>query len=230
MRRPLLLFLAFLFSLQSVAQNPELFKTWYLYEIEFDLGDPLSISNITPSISPILSINTSLDFTGFGACNDFSGNFTYELDSNGYEFLTAGNYSNTTLKCINQEHINFEVNYFLYFSSGLPLFLQVGQTFLSLEVAPGFLLKFQDTPILSISENTKQPVYFYPNPVSNTLFISSENTLIENITVYSVLGEKVMELTAKEINSIDVSSLSEGLYLLEINTPEGRNIQKFIKK
>jgi len=70
----------------------------------------------------------------------------------------------------------------------------------------------------------------YPNPVSNTLFISSENTLIKSLSVYSVLGEKVIKVNTNEFNSLDVSSLSEGLYFLKITTSEGKSIQKFIKK
>lgn len=88
------LLILFIISFQSFAQNPELFKTWYLTSIEYDLEGGLEVSSINPNISPTLIINELLEFEGFGACNSFSGEFTYSYES-GMQILTPFNYNET---------------------------------------------------------------------------------------------------------------------------------------
>ncbi len=68
----------------------------------------------------------------------------------------------------------------------------------------------------------------HPNPVSNELFISSESLQIEKIKIYSISGKEILSLETKE-KIIDVSTLSEGIYFVEVTFQEGIGIQKFIK-
>ena len=78
-------------------------------------------------------------------------------------------------------------------------------------------------------KNDKLNIAVYPNPVSETLIITSEGVPIEKIKVYSISGQII--LTSENVqNSIDVSGLSEGFYFLEIFSAEGSSIQKFTKK
>lgn len=72
-------------------------------------------------------------------------------------------------------------------------------------------------------------VIVYPNPTSDILFITSENMDIEILTVYSISGKKIIEQTNKT-NLIDVSSLSKGMYFLEVVSEKEKGFQKFIKK
>ena len=56
----------------------------------------------------------------------------------------------------------------------------------------------------------------YPNPASNTLHIVAGN--IEKVEIFTVLGKKVLDAYT---NTIDVSSLSNGLYIAKIHQENG---------
>ena len=95
---------------------------------------------------------------------------------------------------------------------------------------PGFELNYQNFPIpLSVSDLSLSKFSIYPNPVSDQLFISSKNTVIETISIYSLTGKKVFE-GANKTNSIDVSTLSKGMYFVEISSASGKSVKRFIKK
>lgn len=67
----------------------------------------------------------------------------------------------------------------------------------------------------------------YPNPVDNILNINSDSSEEKLITIYTTSGQVVKNLkTADENLSIDVSQLSSGTYILNINNVP----YKFIKK
>jgi len=238
MKKLLFVLLINLLSFQGYAQDPNIYQTWYLMYAEVDLGDPyLIVEDVNPPISPSLTISENLDFTGFGACNSFSGDFMYENDPNYGDILTAQNFSQTNNSCEFQQHTTFENNYFYYFNTeGLPLIVSYwedvnnGVSYLDLEMGPGFLYHFQNTPLLSINNNDIVSAVIYPNPVSNTLFVSSENNTVQSVSIYSVLGTKVKNISASSVNSINVSNLSKGIYFIEIYSTEGKIVKKFIKK
>ncbi len=85
-----------------------------------------------------------------------------------------------------------------------------------------------DACLLSVSEVVLDSlVAIYPNPVSEILNLSVyEGLLFKKATLYSALGQKVLASPEK---SIDVSSLSEGIYFLEITTDKGNLSKKIVK-
>jgi type IX secretion system substrate protein len=86
------------------------------------------------------------------------------------------------------------------------------------------------TAILSFPDFTLDNITIYPIPVSNTLLISSEETFIELLTVYSVSGKKILEQKGDRTNFIDVSDLTSGLYFIQLSG-EGKTVtKKFIKE
>ena len=57
---------------------------------------------------------------------------------------------------------------------------------------------------------------FKSNPASTKLFISTKNgEPINEITIYNQLGQKVLH-EKRVIDKIDVSTLEQGLYIIEI--------------
>ena len=205
---------------------PSLINNWYLWGINYDSGDFLDIATIDPPISPNLSIYPNLDFDGYGDCNSFEGNFEYDAVN---ETLTALNYSETLAIC---EGESIEADYFAFFSNGEPLSYHIN-IFNSNELtisSPFFNydLVFNKNPILSSPSFEKLNVVIYPNPVSDKLYVSSENIVIEKLNIYSISGQKVLEQHTS-INTVDVSSLSKGMYFIEIATSEGKTVKKFIK-
>lgn len=81
---------------------------------------------------------------------------------------------------------------------------------------------------LSTPEFENFNVEIYPNPASDRLFVKSK-TPVKSIKIYSVLGK---EFSAKMLNNetIDVTSLSPGLYVLKLYSETSEHTFKFIIK
>jgi hypothetical protein len=85
---------------------------------------------------------------------------------------------------------------------------------------------------LSIVENETIDFVLSPNPVQeNISIIVPENSIEYSYSIYSIIGTKVKEGTL-QLNSIEVSSLLNGMYLLELQDKStGRKTtKKFVKR
>jgi hypothetical protein len=227
----ILLFLIGAFScLQAFAQdpNPDLFQTWYLYQIDFEGGQQVIVESFDPPIIPTFILEPSLEFNGFGACNTFEGLFTF-FPPDSFEVASE---SHTTTSCgffLDQ----FEVDYFSFFDQGTFMISNIetdSDGYQTLYLTGGIFTTctFRNIPVLATPEFQQPDFSVHPNPVKNELFIASENIPIELIKVYSISGSQVMEVSS-DLNFLDVSNLSEGIYFIEIFSSEGSSIQKFIK-
>lgn len=69
---------------------------------------------------------------------------------------------------------------------------------------------------LNIKSNEISGLNIYPNPVTNgTLFINTKLNAEKNITVFDVLGKEVLNTTTSA-NSVNVSKLSAGVYIVKV--------------
>lgn len=83
---------------------------------------------------------------------------------------------------------------------------------------------------LGVEANAYTQITYYPNPVQDQLTVSASD-MIENITVYNLLGQVVMQVEAKDkVVSLDMSSLSAGTYLLKTNVADGVSTYRVIKE
>ena len=69
-------------------------------------------------------------------------------------------------------------------------------------------------------------VIIYPNPVQNILYVKG-NSEAYSIEIYSLIGQLVK--TVSNANEIDVSLLSQGIYLIRIRNDNISTTQRFIK-
>lgn len=70
----------------------------------------------------------------------------------------------------------------------------------------------------------------YPNPVSNgKVYITSKNDLDKEITIFDVLGKKVLQTTLSS-RELGISNLSPGVYIIKINEGEATATRKLIVK
>jgi hypothetical protein len=73
-------------------------------------------------------------------------------------------------------------------------------------------------------------VTIFPNPTKHILNIyNSWGDIIEEVKVFSVDGIQVRSFKV-DLNRIDISSLSNGLYLIQVNTSQGTFEQKIVKQ
>jgi hypothetical protein len=78
----------------------------------------------------------------------------------------------------------------------------------------------------SIEDQTQLDISIYPNPTSNTIFISGNKTPIA-VAIYNVLGKEVLSI--KNTNNINVQALPIGVYVIRISDDVGQTNRKFIK-
>jgi hypothetical protein len=82
---------------------------------------------------------------------------------------------------------------------------------------------------LSVGDEILNNFKFYPNPSSDIITFNSLDQ-IENITIYSVLGEKITnKIIDYSNNKLDVSGLASGTYFMKVFTNSKTGNYKFIK-
>jgi hypothetical protein len=82
---------------------------------------------------------------------------------------------------------------------------------------------------LSVEKLFESKMSLYPNPVVNFLNISTTVT-IDNIEVYNVIGRRVLSISSLINNTLDVSTLSKGVYLIKISGENAITSMKFVKE
>ncbi len=85
-------------------------------------------------------------------------------------------------------------------------------------------------PVSGIDELSGNQVNIYPNPFNGTVNVLSSK-LMESIKVLDVTGHEVYFEAVNAVNqSIDLSKLSQGVYLVEVNSGGEISTQRIIKK
>lgn len=84
---------------------------------------------------------------------------------------------------------------------------------------------------LSLVDNGDASIILYPNPAADMLSISNiESLMVKKVSIISTLG-KVIKTVSLNNNSFSIADLAEGLYILTIETEDGKKYsESFIKK
>jgi uncharacterized delta-60 repeat protein len=92
-----------------------------------------------------------------------------------------------------------------------------------------YLIKLHTEASLSTTSfDAANAFVIYPNPAQNVLHLQSNNfTTIKAVKIYDLQGKVVLQDTNDTIN---VSNLAKGLYIVKIATEEGEVTKKFIKE
>jgi heat shock protein HslJ len=228
-KNSLLILCGFFFFENANAQDSNLYNTWYLYQLEVDLeGSVWDVEVEQPKVLPYLTINEDLTFNGIGACNSFSGTYTYDAEQ---VTLFPVNFDATLNLCDTSAEDNFEVLFFNYVEAitEQTITINTNPNFseLKLEIAPGYIANYRNVS-LSISESILKPLEVYPNPVSNELNILCNGFKVYQIKVFDALGNLVIKYKFQN-QVVNTSSLSKGIFFLEIESEKSKIIKKFIK-
>ncbi len=79
---------------------------------------------------------------------------------------------------------------------------------------------------LDVAQNNISGLKVYPNPAKNTLYVTSDNFTAKEVQLYDVLGKSVLN-TKTANNTVNISSLSKGIYVVKI-TEEGKTATRKI--
>ena len=125
-------------------------------------------------------------------------------------------------------------------SIGTNVFASVNRQNVKLHIPEGTKPTYQDAPVwqdfilldgteASINElKANIDIKIYPNPVQNELKVESEFK-INNVEICDLAGRIVLIPHSSFFNSINVSALPQGVYLVKIYTDKGVVTQKVVK-
>ena len=87
-----------------------------------------------------------------------------------------------------------------------------------------------ETPVVGISDYSKNIISIYPNPTTDVINISSTST-ITDYTIYNMIGNRVMSTNVNASNAVvDMSTLTKGVYFVEVNQNGILTNKRIIKK
>jgi hypothetical protein len=79
---------------------------------------------------------------------------------------------------------------------------------------------------------SEKNISLYPSPALDNITIGTDNIIkIHSIHVYTVLGKNIINQEVNNLNTyeLNISKLENGIYIMEINTENGRLTKKFVK-
>jgi hypothetical protein len=93
---------------------------------------------------------------------------------------------------------------------------------------------FDNISLKMATTNSTEDVFaanfgIYPNPAKNVINISSVKT-IEKAEIYNIIGKKVISTSNLSNNSLDISSLTKGVYILKLVSGDVVGTRKIIKQ
>lgn len=229
-----------------VIPEPQLFQTWFLRSIQHNDGSNEyqaagEITNEIPpndnliqiqELTPTLTIQEDYTYSGFGACNTFNGTLNFNNDPHINRSFIALNTSNTSDDCGNSTYNAFENDYFN--------FLQIGGWYSIIPENSGDgLTLFMHNPIfgraiftnypLSVSEKQLQDIKLTFNPEHTKLYVNNSSNSIINIKIYNTYGQSIKSIS-NDFDTINIATLTAGIYLVKIETNFGSVTKKIIKK
>ena len=83
---------------------------------------------------------------------------------------------------------------------------------------------------LGVLDDEIEGFVYYPNPADETINLSALDN-IENVVLYSILGQKVIDLSVDSISTqINVSNLSTGTYIMKVTVGDQIGTYKVLKR
>jgi hypothetical protein len=96
------------------------------------------------------------------------------------------------------------------------------------DFAPVLNLAYGQTPS-GIKETNSVQFSVYPNPANGLLTIEKANETITHVEITNLLGATVLVPPVVQ-NTINITSLPTGIYMLNVTTQNGKGTQRFVKE
>ena len=177
-------------------------------------GNPISVVK-TNSIDGSISISGDGNIIVFGQ-NSKKKIATYKFENN--DWIKKGNDINSITSFGFDVSLSDDGNTVV---SGIPSADHSGQN------NNGAASVWDLSGVLKINSFVNQNSKIYPNPIKNTLNLELSNNLqLNRLNIYNLLGQKMISENKKSVN---LSTLTKGIYLLEIITDKGKTTKKIIK-
>ncbi len=89
---------------------------------------------------------------------------------------------------------------------------------------------FSETCTLNTESFKLESVSIYPNPTSDIINIKANNIQLKSVKIFSLQGQLVKTFNNLEVQNLDVSDLSSGMYFLDLESEQSVVRRKLIKK
>lgn len=117
-----------------------------------------------------------------------------------------------------QTNSDFENVTKFFFSNGNLMIDQSGiVTSIPVETVRRLELDAVSTPVDGVGEWDENSVLIYPNPTSDKLYFSASQEREILVTIFSLSGQLLRKEQVSTSESVDVSSLSKGIYVIKID-------------
>lgn len=94
-------------------------------------------------------------------------------------------------------------------------------------ISPGTVYE-ESCPGLSINEFLKESISLYPNPTKNKVFLDTEINVSYHLI--NIQGQEMFKgYLDVGMNEMDLSGLPQGLYFLNLESPDGKYVKKIMK-
>lgn len=87
---------------------------------------------------------------------------------------------------------------------------------------------FENNFVLGLNNNSIQKISIYPNPTADKLFFKGSFNNNFKVSVFDILGKKILAKTLNTNESLDVSRLNTGIYIIRFD--EFNTTYKFVKE
>ena len=95
--------------------------------------------------------------------------------------------------------------------------------------ADGFKLTYRAGHV-GVDDISKEQVSIFPNPAESVLFVNSDMP-VEHVSVYDLAGRVVLQFPAADNHlEVPLDGLTQGVYIIRINTSDNQIVKKIIKK
>lgn len=81
---------------------------------------------------------------------------------------------------------------------------------------------------LSVAKNEIEGLKVYPNPAKDYITIESKNVKLTSVELYNVLGSKVLSSKSLTNDRLNVSGVSKGIYMLQVNADGASSTRKIV--
>jgi hypothetical protein len=79
-------------------------------------------------------------------------------------------------------------------------------------------------------ENLNSSISLFPNPATSEIKIKNAKSKIESVEVFDVMGQLQTSNLRPQTNSVDVSSLAQGIYFVKVTGENTTAVAKFVKQ
>ncbi|WP_412560385.1 endonuclease [Winogradskyella sp. MIT101101] len=83
---------------------------------------------------------------------------------------------------------------------------------------------------LSVDDNTEEFSSVYPNPVRHKLNVKLKADISTRIEIYDIMGKRVLKTYISNSSSVDVRTLTSGIYLIKISQGNSSVTKRLIKR